>query len=80
MVKCLLAAGADINIQDAMSDTALHAAGYTSKLEVVKELIAAGAVVNILNEDDQTALDEAIRGHSKVCAKYLYQRGARPNT
>jgi len=80
MVKCLLAAGADMNLQSSLGDTALHRAGYMGKLEVVKELIAAGADVNIQNGDGETALDEAIRGGEQVCAAYMYQHGARPNT
>jgi uncharacterized protein len=79
MVKCLLAAGANMNQQSSIGDTALHRAGYLNKLEVIKELIAAGADVNIQNDDGETALDEAIRGGKKLSAEYMFKQGARPN-
>jgi ankyrin repeat protein len=62
MLKCLFAAGANMNLQSTLGDTALHRSAYLGKFEVTKELIAAGVDVNIRNNSGETALDEAIRG------------------
>ena len=62
MVKCLLAEGANMNLQSSIGDTALHRSAYMGTFEVTKELISAGADVNIRNNSGETALDEAIRG------------------
>ncbi|CAN8002658.1 unnamed protein product [Ixodes hexagonus] len=56
IIRCLLAAGVDIN-RSTLRGTALHEAAMHGKLEVVRLLIQSGVDVNKLNSSEQTALD-----------------------
>ncbi len=59
-VKQHLAAGTDINDRDEEHDSsALHAAAYHGKLEIVKFLIEKGAEINAKNKHGQTPRDVA---------------------
>ena len=59
-VKAHLAAGTDINDRDGEHDsTALHAAAYHGKLEIVKFLISKDADINAKNKHEQTPRDVA---------------------
>lgn len=59
-VKQHLAAGTDINDRDEEHDSsALHAAAYHGKLEIVKFLIEKGAEINAKNRHGQTPMDVA---------------------
>ena len=59
-VKAQLAAGTDINERAGEHDsTALHAAAYYGKLEIVRFLIEKGADMNAKNKHGQTARDVA---------------------
>ena len=63
-VKAHLAAGTDINDRDGEHDsTALHAAAYHGRLEVVKFLIENKADINAHNRHEQTPLDVAWHDH-----------------
>ena len=67
MVKVLLAAKADVNVEDFENRTALHEAAKRGHIEVVKELLATKADVNVENLKNRTALHEAKkRGHIEV--------------
>lgn len=56
VIRCLLAAGVDIN-RSTLRGTALHEAAMHGKLEVVRLLIQSGVDVNKPNSSEQTALD-----------------------
>ena len=63
-VKVHLAAGTDINDRDGEHDsTALHAAAYHGKLEIVKFLISKDADINAKNRHEQTPRDVAWHEH-----------------
>ena len=63
-VKAHLAAGTDINDRDGEHDsTALHAAAYHGKLEIVKFLISKDADINAKNRHEQTPRDVAWHEH-----------------
>ena len=63
-VKAHLAAGTDINYRDGEHDsTALHAAAYHGKLEIVKFLISKDADINAKNRHGQTPRDVAWHEH-----------------
>ena len=63
-VKQHLAAGTDSNDRDGEHDsTALHAAAYHGRLEVVKFLIENKADINAHNRHEQTPLDVAWHDH-----------------
>ncbi|WP_300747704.1 ankyrin repeat domain-containing protein [uncultured Brachyspira sp.] len=70
-VKELLALGADINIQDDNSWTALIYAAWAGHTETVKELIKAGANLNIKDNEGKTALDYAEGNGYNEIAKLL---------
>eukprot|EP00744_Colponema_vietnamica_P004510 GILI01006723.1.p1 GENE.GILI01006723.1~~GILI01006723.1.p1 ORF type:complete len:477 (-),score=67.18 GILI01006723.1:88-1323(-) len=55
MVKVLLRAGADVNVRDALGQTALHLAAWCQCLEVVKYLVDFGAEVHAVDDEDMTA-------------------------
>ena len=63
-VKAHLAAGTDINERAGEHDsTALHAAAYHGKLEIVKFLISKDADINAKNRHEQTPRDVAWHEH-----------------
>ena len=63
-VKAHLAAGTDINDRDGEHDsTALHAAAYHGKLEIVKFLISKDADINAKKRHEQTPRDVAWHEH-----------------
>lgn len=79
LVKMLLDAGSDPDIQDELGQTALMKAGYTGNIEIVKRLLNAGANPNIQDENGSTVLFDVInRGHVKVL-KLLLRKGVNPN-
>jgi len=79
LVKMLLEAEADPDIQDELGQTALMKAGYTGNIEIVKRLLNAGADPNIQDENGSTVLFDVInRGHVKVL-KLLLRKGVNPN-
>ena len=57
MVKLLLDAGADINVQDESGNTPLHYASANGKKDVVKYLLEKEADVSIVNAKEQLAID-----------------------
>lgn len=63
MVKGLLNAGAQVNIQDAAQGTALMIAADKNYIDIVKELIKAGADLAIKDTRGRTALMQALRTH-----------------
>uniref|UniRef100_A0A8C2ZYJ9 Ankyrin repeat domain 6b n=1 Tax=Cyclopterus lumpus TaxID=8103 RepID=A0A8C2ZYJ9_CYCLU len=59
VVRILLKAGCDLDIQDDAGDTPLHVAAALNHKKSVRLLLEAGADSNICNNAGQTALDQA---------------------
>jgi ankyrin repeat protein len=62
----LITAGANVDVVDEDSTTALMAASARGNLAAVKELLNAGAKINEQNNDGHTALMFAYNGKSQV--------------
>lgn len=66
-VEILLENGANINIGDGNSDTALHWAAFKNNIQCVKLLLQRGAKVDPLDYNNDTPLSWAARkGHAEV--------------
>ncbi|MDF2814876.1 MAG: ankyrin [Paenibacillus sp.] len=75
-VQRYIAEGADINVQDAQGRTAIMAATYGNKLEVVRVLLAAGADLNVQdNRLDNPLLFAGAAGLPAII-KLLVEAGA----
>ncbi len=75
-VEKLLARGADVTIQDADGDTALHGAAQTGNVEIMRVLLDKGANANAKNKQGGTPLMwTAVYGNDDA-ARLLLSRGA----
>ena len=75
-VEKLFVHGADVNIQDADGDTALHGAAQSGNVEIMRVLLDKGADVNAKNKQGGTPLMwTAVYGHDEA-ARLLLSRGA----
>ena len=80
IVKALLEALADPNVQDSNGQTPLHHVCTLGKLEVAKILLVYNATVDIKDEQGATPLHiAAVLGHLSVCA-LLLDNGAGAST
>ena len=78
-VEKLLAHGADVKLPDADGDTALHGAGETGNVEIMRLLLDKGADPNAKNKVGGTPLMwAAVFGH-RDAAQLLLSRGADPS-
>jgi ankyrin repeat protein len=75
-VEKLLAHGADINMQDADGDTALHGAAETGNIEIARLLLDKGANPNAKNKQGGTPLMWAAVYGNDDAARLLLNRGA----
>lgn len=75
----LLDAGADVNAENPIGETALMIAVQCGNTEAVKLLLDAGADPNIQDELGLTALIKAAQGRTTEAVKLLLDRGADPN-
>jgi ankyrin repeat protein len=73
-VKALLAAGADPNAGDDLSDTPLHLAAENGRLEAVKLLLAAGARRDLKNKAGQTPLAAALAAGQQQAAELIRKK------
>lgn len=72
IVSRVLAAGALIDQQDSLSETALHlAAESDNRLEILHVLLAAGANTKLKRIFGETAHDVAIQSGAKLCSAAL---------
>lgn len=72
LVKLLLEAGANVNIQSKIRATALQIASGLGDLQTVKLLVDAGADLTLINLEDNFPLYAAINGGFEETASYLY--------
>ena len=77
VVKTHLAAGADVEMENAFKETPLHLAAREGHLEVVKLLIGVGAEVNAQLEGGTTPLDRVNAFSHPKLAEYLREHGAK---
>lgn len=76
MVRELIEARADVNIQDRWGNTALTYAAQYGYIEVVRELIKARANVSIQDNESKTALDYAKeKGHNDIIELLEKEKG-----
>ena len=69
ITELVIEAGADLNAQDKVGNTALHEAALQDRVQAAQVLIQAGADVNISNDKAQTPLDLAHgQRHSRLVA------------
>ncbi|MDO5463390.1 MAG: ankyrin repeat domain-containing protein [Akkermansia sp.] len=67
IVRMLIAAGADVNAQNIVGNTALHYAALWGNTDIAEQLLAAGADANIANDWDETPCSIAVEeGHTEI--------------
>ncbi|KAF9766838.1 hypothetical protein IL306_000691 [Fusarium sp. DS 682] len=74
IVKQLLVAGADVNLQEEGQDAPLHAAAGSGRLEVVRCFLDAGADVNADGKSSTTPIAAAVRSGSVPVVKLLLDK------
>lgn len=71
IVRMLIAAGADVNAQNIVGNTALHYAALWGNTDIAEQLLAAGADTNIANDYEETPFSLAVRGGMADCLRLL---------
>lgn len=69
----LLAAGADVRLNDSLGQTVLHIVAYEECVSLISPLVAHGALFDVIDdEDSETPLSSAAAcGHMEVCRELL---------
>jgi len=76
-VRALIAAGADLNVQDNNNSTALILAADNDYHQIVRALIAAGADLNVQNNDNDTVLIlAAYQGYNQIVDALIAAKAA----
>lgn len=78
--RALIAAGADINLTDAMGRSALHHACQAGAGEIAALLVLAGADLSLSDSNDDTALHLAVDGGFDGIVRLLLENGADPQS
>jgi ankyrin repeat protein len=79
VINQLLAAGADVNNNDARYGAPLHWAAQNHNVPVIERLVAAGAELNVRNASGETPLMRAIKATASLeGARCLLALGANP--
>uniref|UniRef100_A0A8C1UEB5 Ankyrin repeat domain 6 n=1 Tax=Cyprinus carpio TaxID=7962 RepID=A0A8C1UEB5_CYPCA len=76
VVRILLAAGCDLDIQDDGDQTALHRAAVVGNADVISALIQEGCALDRQDKDGNTALHEAVWHGFGQSVKLLVKAGA----
>lgn len=71
IVRMLIAAGADVNAQNIVGNTALHYAVLWGNNDIADQLLAAGADTNIANDYEETPFTLAVRAGLSDCLRLL---------
>jgi len=79
MLKFLLEAGADANVQDQLGNTALHIAAHQGYLRTAELLLNNGADPNTADRKGRRPLHEAVKEDHVRIVELLLDRGADPN-
>jgi ankyrin repeat protein len=77
IVRMLIDAGADVNLQDTDGWAPLHWAAMRGQVEIARMLIGAGADKDVQDKWDQTPLHNATRNGDVEIVKMLIAVGAR---
>ncbi|WP_264683145.1 MULTISPECIES: ankyrin repeat domain-containing protein [unclassified Wolbachia] len=78
-VGFLIGAGADVNENSGIGETALHCAAWYDYKKIVEVLLKEGAKVNAVNKDGKTALHYAALCDRKEIVEVLLKKGAKVN-
>ena len=78
VIRVLLAAGARVNLGDAIGWTALMSASYYGQIEAIRVLLAAGAQINQVDASGWTALIHASQAGRVQAVMALLAAGADP--
>src|SRR5205807_9179472 len=79
VVRFLISKGADIHVDDAIKNTAMHAAATGNATDTIRLLVDAGLDVNAVNAADFTPLMKAAQHGNVAAVRLLLSKGARPN-
>jgi len=75
----LIRAGANVNAQDIVGETALYKAAEKGRLECVRSLLSSGAIVDRRSNSGWTALHRVAMTNHLDCARLLIRAGADVN-
>jgi ankyrin repeat protein len=78
VVKRLLSAGAEVNVQDKNGKTPLHRAAIVGDVDIVKRLLSAGANPKIQDQDGDTALDVTDEYYDEEVQELLKRHSKQP--
>jgi len=75
IVRALIEAGADVNLQNSEGSTALHSAAFLCRMEIVELLLTSGADRSLKNIYGSTPLESLLPSFDDV--KFIYDQFSR---